>query len=127
MNLIQSLSLNGHTFSDKDVVNPDDFIPAGESNYHNVRPFLLTSGTDTLVVFADCLQDALDEAVDQNRLDAYQLTMETAEEYEAAGRTVAYLGNASEPFDIELFSVEELESPPFSFCAMFNAANVREG
>lgn len=61
-------------FTDSDVVNKDDYIPAGESNYHNVRPFLLhDAGFVLAVVFADCLQDAIDIAVDAGKLDRFQI------------------------------------------------------
>jgi hypothetical protein len=37
------------------------------------------------------------------------------------GREPAFLGNASEPFDIENIDVIELPNPKFSFVALFNA------
>jgi len=133
------------TFSDADVVNADDFIPKGEFNPHNVRPWLLHDHGFTLaVVFADSLQDAIDEAVDNDKLDRYQLDPNdehVREDYmhevesgqgmkvEKDGATVwldwndevAFLGNASEPFDIEGLDAIELPNPPFSFVALFNA------
>ena len=143
-------------FSDEDVVNPDDFIPAGGYNPHKVRPFLLHDhGFVICVVFADCLQDALDEAVDAGKLDRYQIDPTdpndrddymvkdmdpqkilimgfdpTQPEFVGPDGSKwwwniepTFMGNASEPFDIEGLSVVELPNPPFSFCALFNAAN----
>ena len=138
-------------FTDADVVNKDDFIPQGECNPHKVRPFLLHDhGFTIAVVFADCLQDALDIAADADKLDRYQIHPEDKNDREdylvkdkvtpgfdencpeyvdsegnkywwIEGREPAFLGNASEPFDIESLGVEELPNPPFSFVALFNA------
>ncbi len=66
-------------FTDADIVNPDDFIPAaGENgrtyNPHNVRPRLIHDhGFTVAVVFASNLQDALDEAGDADKLDHFMI------------------------------------------------------
>ena len=112
---------NGITFTDADVVNPDAFIPAGDYNPHRVRPFLLHDhGFALAVVFADSLRDALDEAVDADRLDRYLVRCEDLDDY-PGGEGLSHLGNAGEPFDIESLSAVELPNPPFSFVALFNA------
>lgn len=141
----------GVSFTDADVVDVGDFIPRGEYNPHNVRPWLLHDhGFALCVVFANCLQDALDEAVDAGKLDRFQIHPEDPSERDdymtsdvaqmAAGfdadrpefrddAGVAYwwkveptfLGNAGEPFDIESLDAIELPIPPHSFCALFNA------
>lgn len=131
---------NEITFSDKDIANPDDFIPAGEYNPHNVRPWLLHDhGFVLAVVFASNEQDALDEAVDRDKLDSFMLDdkdpstradymKETTEKwgFEFDGKrwdwidSVAFLGNASEPFDLESVGMLELPNPAFSFCKLFN-------
>lgn len=139
------------TFTDADVVNKDDFIPKGEYNPYNKRPFLLHDhGFTICIVFADTLQDALDEAVDNDKLDAFQIDPKDPNDREdymtqdvnemAMGFDAncpefiddqggkwwwkvepTYLGNASEPFDIEGLDAIELPNPPFSFVALFNA------
>jgi hypothetical protein len=145
---------NGVKFTDKDVVEPSDFIPKGDYNPHKVHPFLLHDhGFAVCVVFADSLQEALDKAVDEGKLDFLQIDPEddgdrsdymTADPKEMAGGLdpecpeyvapdgtkywwkddcPAFLGNASEPFDIESLGVEELPNPPYSWCAMFAAAH----
>jgi hypothetical protein len=120
----------GITFSDTDIVNADDFIPHGESNPHNVHPYLLHDhGTCLGVVFADNLQDAWDIAVDSLKLTRYRVDMrEESEEWKDYGNTVdeAYdaltlLGNNCIPHDIETLSVVELPNPAFSFVALFTA------
>lgn len=108
------------TFSDSDVVNPDDFIPHGEHNPHNVRPFLMHDhGFVVAVVFADCLQDALDEAANKSKLDRYQVEDVKVDDNNCEGFTI--LGNAGERFDIESLEVIELPNPKFSFVTLFNA------
>ncbi len=142
------------SFLDSDVVNRDDFIPAGEYNPHNVRPFLLHDHGFTLaIVFASNLQEALDIAIDENKLDSFLIDLsdkstrddyltsdfadaasgldENCAEWTATdgtkywwkeGQMPAFLGNASEPFDIEGLDVIELPNPKWSFAAMFDAS-----
>lgn len=109
------------SFTDEDVINPDDFIPKGESNPHSVRPYLLHDhGFVLAVVFASCLQDAIDEAVDAGKLDRYMVRPEDAEDYPNE-EGISFLGNACEAFDIESLSAIELPNPKFSFVALFEA------
>ena len=118
---------NEITFTDNDVVNPDDFIPAGEYNPHKVRPWLFHDhGFTVAVVFADSLQTALDTAVDAGKLDAFQVSESDLAEYGPDEDGIARLGNAGEPFDVEALGVEELPTPSFSFAALFNAMRGQE-
>ena len=113
------ITCNSITFSDKDVVEVDDYIPFGEFNPHNVRPFLIhDQGTTLAVVFATCLQDALDIAVDNDKLDTYLLGEDDLGE---DSETATYLGNACEAFDIDTISAIELPNPRFSFAALLAA------
>jgi len=113
-------------WSDEDVVNVRDFIPAGEYNPHNVRPWLLHDhGFAIAVVFADCLQDAIDIAVDEDKMDRFlvqesDMGMFLGDYTDAEG--ISYLGNASEPFDIEGLGIVELDNPKadLSFAALFD-------
>ena len=141
------------SFDETDVVDSGSFIPAGEYNPHKVRPWLLHDhGFALAVVFADCLQDALDTAVDEGKLDRFLIDLsddnqradymtddfaaadagldESCPEYTAPdgkrywwsrGMTPAFLGNASEPCDIDSLGYVELRNPRFSFSAMFAA------
>lgn len=109
-------------FSDADVVNPDDFIAKGEYNPHNVRPFLLHDhGFTVAVVFAQSLQDAIDEAVDADKMDRYLIDPADMGDYPSE-EGISFLGNASESFDIESLGAIELPNPPRSFVAQFAAA-----
>ena len=109
------------TFSDSDVVNPEDFVPSGEVNVHGVHPFLFHDhGFVLAVVFASDLQDALDIAADDDRLDRYFVGDVT--DYGPEGEGLDYLGLGGNPYDIEGMGVVELPNPPFSFVALFRAA-----
>jgi hypothetical protein len=109
-------------FTDADVVNKDDFIAKGDYNPHNVRPFLLHDhGFVLAVVFADCLQDALDIAVDAGKLDGFQVAEKDLADYGPDEEGITRLGNAGEAFDIQALDALELPNPPFSFVALFNA------
>lgn len=109
------------TFSDSDIVNPDDWIAAGEYNPHNVRPWLLHDhGFVVAVVFADCLQDAIDEAVDAGKMDRYAVADSDRGDY-PDDEGISFLGNAGEPFDIETLGAIVLPNPLRSFAAQFQA------
>ncbi len=122
-------------FTDDDVIDRDSFIPAGVFNPHKVRPWLLHDHGFTLcVVFASCLQDALDIAVDEGKLDRYLIDEASntpgtkgrlASDYPTLGTEneegITRLGSASEPFDIESLGFVELRNPPYSFAAMWSA------
>lgn len=106
------------SFTNNDVVNAHDFIPQGEYNPHNIRPFLLHDhGFTVAVVFANCLQDALDVAANANKMDRY-LVSEFKDYNEDE---FVYLGDASEPFDIDSLQVIELPNTKFNFEALFDA------
>jgi hypothetical protein len=114
---------NGYEFkfSDKDIINKDEFIPTGESNPHKIRPWLLHDhGFTVAVVFASCEQDVLDIACDEGKLERYLISESEMKDYEDE-EGITYLGNAGEPHDIESLGMVELPNPKFSFCAMFNA------
>jgi hypothetical protein len=109
-------------WTDLDVVDIDEFIPEGEYNPHNIRPFLLHDhGFVLCVVFASHLQDALDAAVDANKLDHLQIAESEMDDYN--DESLTYLGNAGEPFDIDTLSYIELKNPKFSFAALYNYDN----
>lgn len=118
-------TFNHVKFSDSDIVNPEDFIPRGDFNPHSMRPFLLHDhGFVICVVFAEHLQDALDRAVDADKLDRFQVDENDLKECRDNGNdpmeVYTPLGNASELFDIEGLDCFELPVPEFSFCALLN-------
>jgi hypothetical protein len=112
-------------------VNPDDFIPKGEFNPHGIHPILIHDhGFTVAVVFAEHLQDALDIAVDAGKLDAFQIDEKDFDEYGVNTENdarCAFLGNASEPFDIDTLDALDLPNPKFSFTALFNADEKSNG
>ncbi len=113
-------------FTDADVVNADEFIPAGAFNPHHVRPFLLHDhGYAICIVFASTLQDALDIAVDAGKLDSFQVSEGDLADYGPDEEGIARLGNASEPFDVQALDAIELPNPAWSFVALFRAMRDR--
>jgi len=114
------------TFSDADVANPDDYIPAGEYNPHDVRPWLIHDhGFPVALVFASHLQEAFDIAVDNDKLDGFMIAESDYADYGIGTNEerCARLGNAGEPFDIDALGYVELNNPPFSFAALIEAHN----
>jgi len=108
-------------FTDADVVNDCNFIPLGDYNPHKVVPWLLhDEGFTICVVFADCENDALDEAADEGKLDRYLLDDAAAEEAEKKNIPVSFLGNYGKPYDVENLGIMQLPTPSFSFCSLFN-------
>lgn len=113
---------NGVKFSDSDIMNLDDWIPLGETNPHNVRPFLLHDhGFVLAVCFAECLQDAIDIAADSGKLDHFLIdendTDYTEADYEN-GR-IEFIGNYGKPADLENVQFLELPNCKRSFCAQW--------
>ena len=119
-------------FDNSDVVNPDDFIPAGSFNPHNIHPILIHDhGFTVAIIFAEHLQDALDIAVDNGKLDAFLIEEKDYGDYilgpdQTEESTCTFLGNASEPFDIDTIGSLDLPNPKFSFTALFNEAQKEE-
>ena len=107
-----------YQITEDDIVGEDDFIPHGEYNPNNIHPFILhDAGYVVAVVFAEHLQDALDIAVDNNALDRWQVSESELKDYKTIAVSeegypdyegISYLGNASEPFDIEGLDVVEV-------------------
>lgn len=137
---------NGIKFTDADVVNIDEW--ADDNSRYGIHAYLIHDhGFTVCIVFARSEQDALDEAVDAGKLDSFQLDPNdpaVREDYmhlvttgDGAGpdgaywdfredASVAFLGNASEPFDIEGLDIVTLPNPKRSFVASFNARATAE-
>lgn len=129
------------SFSDADIVELDDWVPAGDYNPHNVRPWLLHDhGFTVAVVFASNLQDAIDIAVDADKMKRYALepseladdayhdddcvSLQVGEELGSCRCDmpgVSHLGNFGEAHDIDTLGYVELDNPPQSFAAQFDA------
>lgn len=85
-----------------DIIMCNNIIFPGEYNPHNVRPWIIGNEYGVLAIaWADCEQDALDEAVDDGLMDE---CLVDDKEFTTTDKTeqseLAYLGNASEPFDL---------------------------
>jgi hypothetical protein len=111
------------SFTDADVVEPREFIPAGEFNPHNSRPWYVHNAGFCLgVTFASCESDALDILADNGKLDTFKVEEADMADYGDEEEGITRLGNAGEPFDIESVDIFALPAPAFSFAAMFMAA-----
>ena len=120
---------NGISFDDFDIVNLDDYDPDAHGGVNKTRPFLFHDHGFTLCVcFANNLRDALDIAVDADKLARYRIERCEEGDYTKTdwedGR-ISYLGNACHLYDIDLLGVHELDNPPMSVAALYRA--VHEG
>jgi hypothetical protein len=101
----------------EDVINPDEYIPTGSFNPHNMRPWLIGNEYGVLaIVYAHHEQDALDEMVDSDRLDSCLLSDEDViERTDADGNEdFARLGNAGEPFNLDYIWMRELPNKQYA-------------
>lgn len=129
-----TIKINGLEFSfcDEDIANPDEMIAQHEYNPHSVRGWLLHDhGFTICVVFSDSLQNAIDEAVDCEKMDRYLIDMEDDSEsaqwrdyaknkndiWDCEG--LSFLGNASKPFDIESLGYVEFPAPKMSIVRLY--------
>jgi len=119
------------SFTDADVCNPDNY------DYADKLWLLHDHGSTVCVVLEDTLQDALDTAVDEGKLNGYLIpSPQSADDDNAASpldpadyptlgtedeEGITRLGNASEPFDIESLGYVELRKPPMSIASLFSA------
>ncbi len=115
----------GYRFTDANVVNPRDYDPeAGWLSPYDYNPFLIYNEYGTLaVVFAQDESDALDKAADSGKLKGHAVSSEdydgmTEEEREE----LAYIGNASEPYDQTYLGIKRLPNPALSFATLFQAS-----
>ncbi len=113
-NIIRNRNLEAQ-YSAEDFVNPESF----DSHDTKQKAYVLLNGGFVIgIVFAEylayCEQDALDEAVDRGKLDAFQVTDSELDDYQTGedsegnpeyDERLYHLGNASEPFDIEALDV----------------------
>jgi hypothetical protein len=116
----------GVKWSDADVINPEEYIPEGEYNPQGIHGFVLHDhGFVVAVVLASHLQDAIDIAVDEDKMKRYAIDSETLmsdyDEEDREGGVVSYLGNAGEPHDIQTLGVVELHNSKrkLSFAALY--------
>ena len=137
------------TFTDDDVIEMDWIDYEGDFHTGHTRLWLLHDHGFTLcVVQADNLQEALDKAVDEGKLDRFMINLDDDSERSdymttdasniAAGFDPecpeyvgkdgtkwfwavepAFLGNASEPFDIDSLGYVELPLPKRSVTRLF--------
>ena len=86
------------------IVNREEFIPVNSYNPHNIHAHLLCNEYGLLcIVYASHLQDALDIAVDENRMDSMLIPEDEIENED----WICRLGNAGEAFNIDYLTCNE--------------------
>jgi alpha-L-arabinofuranosidase len=97
--------LEGENILCNNIALPGDFNP------HNVRLWVIGNEYGPLcAVWADCEQDALDEATDAGLLDSFLVPAEEAEKMtDEELADCARLGNAGEPANLDSAWVAEVE------------------
>ena len=104
------------TVTDADLVNPDYDYTQFDHLYLLHNEFGVIA-----LVLADNEQDALDEIVDRGKLDSYRSPEHDGCEEVPDG--VAFLGNASEAFDLgDYVQLIEITKPKFSICGLLFAS-----
>lgn len=86
------------------------FANPGERVFYSRRYAICNQFGPIAFVWADCTQDAIDEAVDRGKLDSERMSDADFQEYEANGWDDSYMlaGNASEPFWTEYLSIQDI-------------------
>jgi len=107
------------SFTDADVVeiNEVEFAEDHSERFGEALWLLHDHGFTVCVVQAQNLQDALDSAVDANRMERYLVDESEASDYDC--ESLSYLGNACEPHDIESLGFVRLPLPKRSVTALF--------
>lgn len=109
--------INGVTFTDDDVLNPED---AGCDGYHG---FLMHDhGFVCAVVFEETIQEAIEKAAEEGHLDQFEVTEAELQDYDdEAQERLEYLGSPCRAYDLETLSSFQLPDFDVSICASLNA------
>ena len=107
-------------FTSADVINADDWIPQGEYNPHNVRPWLFHDHGHVLgIVFADNYGDAEDELADSGKVDHLLVDASELSDYpDEVG--LSFVGNFCKPYNLETMSVLELPNPQMNWSTLYH-------
>ena len=109
---------------DSDIINPDE-IEYGDMNGRkgNSLFVLHDHGYVICAVWSGCLQDAIDEAVDNDKMERYLIDESDYGDYgvNTDEPSCTFLGNDCKPHDIETLGYVELTAPVRSNCAEIEA------
>ncbi len=92
----------------------NNVVLEGEYNPHGVRLFVIGeqhSSTPICALWADSLQDALDEATDLNQMESFKVDKPDREDEWASH--LVHLGNASEPHCLDYLWHREIHPKDF--------------
>jgi len=90
---------------DEDIINPDEYF-----NFNDLW-ILHDHGFTICAIFAESLEDALEVAADEGKLDAFKIQDEDEEAIDNA----TYLGNYGEPYCLDSIGYVQVESPTLRF------------
>ena len=86
----------------------NDIIFPWEYNPHKVRPFVISNEYGTLcLVWADCIQNAIDNACDLNMLNSFIVDEKDYTEEEK--NDLVHIGNAGELSDLTYMQCNEID------------------
>jgi len=95
-------NLEAHSILANDVALPASLDEASRYNPHNVRLWVIGHMHGPIVaLFASGEQDALDEACDQNKMEALMLSPEELAGYDYENGNATALGNAGELHNLD--------------------------
>lgn len=109
---------------DEDIINPDEIDYGDTKGRGRNSLFILHDhGYVVCAVWSSCLQEAIDEAVNNDKMDRYLIDESDYDDYgvNTDEPTCSFLGNAGEPFDIDTLGYVELSAPLRSNCAELGA------
>jgi len=99
-----NVDLNTHRILANDVIFSHEYNP------HNVRLWLISNEYGPVAaVWADCEQDAIDEATDAGLMDAFLLEDDDIDEEDMEVGEYSFIGNAGEPADLTNLDIEAVD------------------
>lgn len=116
----------GMEWTEKDIVNPDEYDTAREGSRYGMKMWAIVeqvgySAIIRCIAFARSEQDALDEAVDADKLDHLKVADDEHPPESEEWNNYLCAGNASEFFHQDGLSIREMPVPQFSIEALWDA------
>jgi len=105
------INLQAYTVDlDPEKILANNVIFEGEYNPHNVRLWLISNEYGPVAAtWADCGQDAIDEATDAGLMGAFLLENEDVDEATMEAGEYSFIGNAGEPADLTNCGIEAID------------------
>jgi hypothetical protein len=111
--MTNSVTIDGVSFTDDDVLSPDDF------DFRNYDMFIFHDhGFVLAVCFADSISEAFDILADSGKIDHLELTGDEADEY--ADDEYQVLGSNGKFYDVDTVSVIVKDAPKLSIVKLLS-------